>query len=397
MAFVSNQGVRLHWRWDGAANAPPLVLLNSVGTDMTLWDRALPYLTSRYRVLRMDARGHGASDVPSGDFTLDLLASDVLAVMDAAGLPSAAVCGVSLGGMTAMALALNAPQRVTALIPACTSASMAPAIFEGRVKLARDQGMPAVMDVALPRFFTDAFRRTHPAIVDTVKAAMLAMDPQGYAGCGAAIRDMDLLPRLAQITAPTMVIAGDQDVATPFAGHGDAIVARIPSARSTIIAGAHLPCLENPSAFAGAVISFLDSVSDGGATARAQDTTYEAGLTRRRQVLGDAWVDKSLAGRTAFNTDYQAMITRIAWNEVWNRPGLDQRTRRLLVIAMTASLGRWEEFRLHVRSGLQQGGFTRDELKEVLMQTGIYAGVPAANTAFAEAADVMERLDKETG
>ena len=102
-----------------------------------------------------------------------------------------------------------------------------------------------------------------------------------------------------------------------------------------------------------------------------------------------------LANRTPFNADFQSMITRIAWNEIWNRPGLDQRTRRLLVIAMTAALGRWEEFRLHVRAGLQQGGFTRDELKEVLMQTAIYAGVPAANTAFTEAAEVMAHLDKE--
>jgi 3-oxoadipate enol-lactonase/4-carboxymuconolactone decarboxylase len=107
-------------------------------------------------------------------------------------------------------------------------------------------------------------------------------------------------------------------------------------------------------------------------------------------VLGDAWVDASLEASTAFSADFQAMITRYAWNEVWSRPGLDHRTRRLLVVAITASLGRWEEFRLHVRSGLDAGGFTVDELKEVLMQIAIYAGVPAANTAFAEAAGIVE-------
>jgi 3-oxoadipate enol-lactonase/4-carboxymuconolactone decarboxylase len=119
---------------------------------------------------------------------------------------------------------------------------------------------------------------------------------------------------------------------------------------------------------------------------------FEAGLTARRKVLGDAWVDRSLANRTAFNADFQAMITRYAWNEIWGRPGLDHRTRRLLVIAITAALGRWQEFRLHVRAGLEQGGFTQDELKEVLMQAAIYAGVPAANTAFAEAASVISEL-----
>ena len=123
---------------------------------------------------------------------------------------------------------------------------------------------------------------------------------------------------------------------------------------------------------------------------------YEAGLANRRAVLGDDWVEASLARRTPFTADFQAMITRYAWHEVWGRPGLDHRTRRLLVIAITASLGRWEEFRLHVRAGLSQRGFTQEELKETLLQTAIYAGVPAANTAFAEAAAVIAALDDET-
>ena len=122
------------------------------------------------------------------------------------------------------------------------------------------------------------------------------------------------------------------------------------------------------------------------------DDRYEKGLAARRSVLGDAWVDRSLANRTPFNAEFQAMITRIAWQEIWSRPGLDDRTRRLLVLAITASLGRWEEFRLHVRAGLTRGGFTRDDLKEVLMQTAIYAGVPAANTAFAEAGRIIAEL-----
>jgi 3-oxoadipate enol-lactonase/4-carboxymuconolactone decarboxylase len=140
------------------------------------------------------------------------------------------------------------------------------------------------------------------------------------------------------------------------------------------------------------VRTFLGEVLNGTSVREAQDTLFEAGLATRRKVLGDAWVDRSLTRRTAFTADYQAMITRYAWNEVWGRPGLDHRTRRLLVLGICASLARWEEFRLHVRAGLEQGGFTVDELKEVLMQTAIYAGVPAANTAFAEAAEVMAEL-----
>ncbi len=117
-----------------------------------------------------------------------------------------------------------------------------------------------------------------------------------------------------------------------------------------------------------------------------------AGLAMRRQILGDAWVDRALAARTDFTADFQDMITRNVWDEIWNRPGLDHRTRRLLVVAITASLGAWEEFRLHVRAGLEQKGFSAEELKEVLLQLAAYAGVPAANTAFMEASRIVESL-----
>ena len=123
-----------------------------------------------------------------------------------------------------------------------------------------------------------------------------------------------------------------------------------------------------------------------------KETLYQAGLAVRRKILGDAWVDKSLAARTDFTTDFQDLITRNIWNEIWNRPGLDHKTRRLLVVTTTASLGAWEEFRLHVRTGLEQKGFSQDELKEVLLQVAVYAGAPAANTAFAEASKVIESL-----
>ena len=123
-----------------------------------------------------------------------------------------------------------------------------------------------------------------------------------------------------------------------------------------------------------------------------KETLYQAGLAVRRRILGDAWVEKSLKARTPFTAEFQDIITRNVWNEIWNRPGLDHKTRRLLVLAMTASLGAWEEFRLHVHAGLEQNGFTQDELKEVLLQVGAYAGVPRANTAFAEAAKVIAEI-----
>lgn len=392
MPFASSHGARLYWRQDGAADKPALVLLTSIGTDLSLYDPVVPLLTPDFRVIRMDTRGHGASDAPAGDYSLDLLADDVLAVMDAAGAGKASVCGTSLGGMIAMSLALKAPERVEALILACTSPAMDPSVWDQRLALIRAQGMGAIVEAVMGRFFSDAFRAQHPEVVETVRAGMLAQSVEGYAGCGAAIRDMALLNQLPAITAPSLVVTGAKDLATPYAGHGEKIVAAVPGARHIEIGGAHLPSLEAPTALAGAVRDFVREVLRGTAVREAKDTLFEAGLETRRKVLGDAWVDKSLAKRTAFTADYQAMITRYAWNEIWGRPGLDHRTRRLLVLAICASLARWEEFRLHVRAGLEQGGFTQEELKEVLMQTAIYAGVPAANTAFTEAAEVIAEL-----
>jgi 4-carboxymuconolactone decarboxylase len=117
---------------------------------------------------------------------------------------------------------------------------------------------------------------------------------------------------------------------------------------------------------------------------------YERGLKTRRKVLGDEWVDRALKTRTPFNEDFQALITRYAWDEIWNRPGLDHRIRRMLVIAMCVAMGRWEEFRLHVQAALASGDLSADDLKEVLLQATIYCGVPAANHAFKEARDLVE-------
>ncbi|HEX4025060.1 MAG TPA: 3-oxoadipate enol-lactonase [Steroidobacteraceae bacterium] len=392
MAFASHEGARLYWRLDGAPDRPVLLLLNSIGADMSLWDRAAPHLLGQFRLLRMDTRGHGASDAPAGDYRLEQLARDALAVMDAAQVERAVVCGTSLGGMIALSLALQAPARVSALICACTSAQMNVQAWARRVEAVRAEGMAGVVDIVMQRFFADAFREAHPEVCASVRTGLMAMSADGYAGCAAAVRDMDLIGRIGAIKLPTLVISGQRDISTPFAGHGERILAAIADVRHVCLNAAHLACVEVPAAFAAALRGFVTEVSDGPALRAADEVLLQAGLKTRREVLGAEWVERALAARTPFNSDFQALITRYAWHEIWGRPGLDARTRRLLVLAMTVALGRWEEFRLHVRAGLQQGGFTEDELKEVLMQAAIYAGVPAANTAFSEAAAVINEL-----
>ena len=126
----------------------------------------------------------------------------------------------------------------------------------------------------------------------------------------------------------------------------------------------------------------------------ARDALFENGVAQRKRVLGAPWVERSLANRNAFTGEWQELITRFAWGEIWSRPGLDDKTRRFLVLAITIALGRWEEFKLHVRAGIEQDGFSTEELKEVIMQAAIYAGVPAANTAFHEAEELLRGLGK---
>jgi 4-carboxymuconolactone decarboxylase len=121
---------------------------------------------------------------------------------------------------------------------------------------------------------------------------------------------------------------------------------------------------------------------------------YDKGLARRREVLGNAWVDRSLKNKNDFNGEFQDFITRYAWGEIWTRPRFDERTRRLIVLGSMVALGRWEEFRLHVRAAMTEGGFSKDDIKELLIQQAIYCGVPAANTAFAEAAHVFAEIEK---
>jgi 3-oxoadipate enol-lactonase/4-carboxymuconolactone decarboxylase len=394
MAFVMQDKVRLYWRADGDEGKPPLLLLNSLGTDHAMWDAVMPLLMRDFRVLRMDTRGHGASDAPKGDYTLSMLAQDALAVLDAAGVARAHVCGLSMGGMTALALAIEHPERVEKIIGANTSAQMSPDLMRERAALVRQKGMEAVIDAVLGRFFTQAFRDRNPPLLGSTRATVLATDPEGYAACCMAIAGMKIKDKLARVKVPLLVINGAQDVSTPPAEHGERIATAVAGARSAMLDAAHLSAVEQPEAFAGAVVAFLTGARGNEDLSTARDTLFEAGLVMRRAVLGDEWVDKSLASRNALTGEFQNFITRIAWGEIWTRPGLDQRTRRLLVLAITASLSRWEEFCLHLRAGVEQGSLTLEDVKEALMQIAIYAGVPAANTGMHHAQTILKAAGK---
>ena len=372
-----------HYRLEGRDDRPVLILAHSLGQDLGMWEPQVEDLTARLRVLRYDLRGHGASGVTGGDYSIEGLGRDVLALADGLGIARFAFCGLSIGGMIGQWLARHAPERVTAVVLANTSPRPDGPGMETRRRTVLASGMAAVADTVMQRFFSPATLAANPPAVATARHTLLTTDPVGYAGCCAAVRDMDQTAGLAGIRVPALVISGELDVSLPWQGHGEILAREIAGAQIVHLRAAHLSNLERPRSFTAALHRFL---SDAGVIETSGDTRAR-GLEVRRAVLGDAHVDRALA--SAVSDDFQDLITRYAWGTIWTRPGLDRRTRRLFVLAISAALGRWEEFRLHVRTGLA-GDLEWCELEEVLLQVAVYAGVPAANTGFHIAAEERE-------
>ncbi|MBL8646504.1 3-oxoadipate enol-lactonase [Sphingosinicella xenopeptidilytica] len=250
-------GCRIAWALDGPEGAPVLMLSNSLGTTMEMWRPQLAAFAARFRILRYDTRGHGRSDAPPGGYGLDRLGRDAVELLDALGIDHVHFCGLSLGGMTGQWLGARAPDRIDRLILANTAAVMGPpSAWDTRIVTVRQQGMAALTDAILERWFTPEFRAV-PERTSFVRDQLLATDPAGYAGCCAAIRDMDLRPLLNWIAAPTLVITGSRDPATPPADSA-LIVEAIPGARQVMLNAAHLSNVEQPEAFSTAVLDFLD-------------------------------------------------------------------------------------------------------------------------------------------
>lgn len=251
---------RLAWRMDGPAGAPVVILSNSLGTAMSMWDPQVGVLSRAFRVLRYDTRGHGASGVPLGSYGLDRLGRDVLELADALGIARFAFCGLSLGGMIGQWLGWRAPERLNGLVIANSSPFMGPPSgWDARIDVVRANGMPAVRDAVLERWFTPGFRED-PARTQAILDVLRTTDAAGYAGCCAAIRDMDLRAILSIITAPTLVIGGSQDAATP-PDHTASLVEGIAGAQCVMLDAAHLSNLEQPDLFSQALIAFLQRLS----------------------------------------------------------------------------------------------------------------------------------------
>ena len=256
-SVLTGDGCRIAYRWDGPSDAPKLILSNSLGTAMAMWAPQIEALSTRFRMLRYDVRGHGLSSAPAGAYSIDRLGRDVVEMMDAFGVERASFCGLSMGGMVGQWLGLRAPKRLDRLVLANTSSFMGPpSAWDQRISLVLDKGMSALTDAVLERWFTPAFRDAAPDAVQPVREMLLATQPVGYAGCCAAIRDMDMTPLLGLITVPTLVIGGTDDPATP-PPHAAQLASRIPGAKLLMLSAAHLSNVEQAANFTYAVADHI--------------------------------------------------------------------------------------------------------------------------------------------
>jgi 3-oxoadipate enol-lactonase len=250
----------------GPMDAPPVILSCSLGTDRSMWDPQTPALAGRHLVVRYDLRGHGQSPAPPGPYAISDLGADLLALMDRLEIERASLCGVSIGAMTSIWMAANAPERVHRVVLCCTSARFGPEaaeVYRARAQTVREHTVDAVADGALERWFTPGFREAQPELMARIRKGLTDTSSEGYAGCCEALAALDLHPALGSISAPTLVIAGAEDPATP-PDHGRAIADGIAGARFELIEGAaHLANIEKAELVTPLIAGFIDAEQEG--------------------------------------------------------------------------------------------------------------------------------------
>ena len=257
MPVIQADGCPIHVQVDGPERAPVLMLSNSLGTTLHMWNDQVQPFTQHFRLVRFDRRGHGKSGVPQGPYTMERLGRDALAVMDGLGLKKVHWCGLSMGGMVGQWLGANAPERIDRLVLSNTSSYFADkAGWHDRIKTVREKGLAAIGDRVMTLWFTADFREQEPATVARMKEMMLSTPVDGYIACCEAVRDMDHREILGKITAPTLVIAGRHDPATNLEA-GEFIRSRIPGAAMTVLDAAHISNVEQRHDYTDAVLGFL--------------------------------------------------------------------------------------------------------------------------------------------
>jgi len=375
-------------------SGPLLVLGPSLGTSVTaLWSDCAARLSRDFHVVGWDLPGHGHNTLVGEPFTLAELATGVLALVDGVLAERGETggrfgyAGDSVGGAVGLQLALDAPERVSAVAVLCSGAQIGePDGWHDRAALVRASGTPVMVTNAAQRWFAPGFLDRRPEVGATLLHALQEADAEGYAQTCEALAGFDVRDRLGEISTPLLAVAGTLDLATPTAKL-EQVAARVPDARLVELDDtAHLAPAERPAEVARLLHEHLDrAATPSGPTLRE---VHEAGMAVRRAVLGDAHVDRATAAATELTGEFQDFITRYAWGSIWTRPGLDRRARSMITLTALIARGHHEELAMHLRAA-RTNGLTDEEIKEVLLQSAIYCGVPDANTAFRIASQVL--------
>ncbi|GAA1458140.1 4-carboxymuconolactone decarboxylase [Williamsia maris] len=368
---------------------PLLILGPSLGTSTTaLWATAAALLTDRFHVVGWDLPGHGDSAPASEPFTIADLGAGVIAAVDhlvnrSAG-ESFGYAGVSVGGAVGLSLLLEAPERIGAAVVLCTGARIGETDgWRDRAAGVRASGTASMVDGSIQRWFAPGFLERRPHDAEGVLDALRAADDESYAATCEALAAFDVRDRLAEIGSPVLAVAGDCDVVTPTPGLAQ-IADGVGNGGVVVLDNvAHLGCLEAPNMTAHLISTHLASA------ASARSVLYDRGLRVRREVLGEAHVDRATAAATDLTRDFQQFITQYAWGGIWTRPGLDRRSRSMITLTALIARGHHDEFAMHVRAA-RTNGLTTAEISEVILQSAIYCGVPDANTAFKIAQRVLD-------
>lgn len=412
----------LKYCFDGPEDAPVLVIGPSLGTTWHMWDRQIPELAQHWRVFRYDLPGHGGAPAHPASGVGDL-ADRLLATLDSLGIQRFGYAGCSIGGAIGADLALRHPDRIASLALVAASPRFGTADeFRQRGVIVRTNGLEPMARTAPQAWFTPGFAAAQPAIVEWAVQMVRTTDPGSYIAACEALAAFDIRAELGRISVPTLVLVGAEDHVTGPA-EARTLVAGIPDARLALVPGAsHLAPVEQPGAVTDLLLmhfstSWQDTTGPipvppavpaiaapsaavvpvaeiapaavGPGTAKAGPDRYADGMKVRREVLGDAHVHGALAASDAFTEDFEDLVTRYTWGEVWSREGLDRRTRSCVTLTALVASGRLEGLAAHTRAALRNG-LTPDEIKEVLLQSAVYCGMPAASAAFAIARSVIQ-------
>lgn len=373
MKFININGHNIHYKYLKSSAAQTFVFVNSLGTDFRIWDGVVENLSKYGSIVCFDKCGHGLSENSQKPLTINDYVDDVIALLDALEIDKCIFVGLSIGGIIGQKMALKFPNRIEKLVLSNTAPKVgSEESWNTRINIVQNKGIAAIADTVMKVWFSENFHQNHTNELLGYKAMLANSNPVGYVQACEALKINDLTIEIGKIDIPTLCLAGTVDGSTPPA-QVKAMADQIPNAKYVLIEGVgHIPCVEKPEIVSQLILDFVtdDSLS-----------LYEKGMQTRRSVLGNTHVDKAEANKTTFDKDFQEYITNSAWGAIWSRPHLSKRERSMITIAILTALGLEEELAMHIRA-TQNTGASQEDVKEVLMHTGVYAGVPRTNGAM---------------